>query len=51
MNNNDALKGNIQFQFSISRQLLEDHLSSLEQEEYVWQPSNSSLYIKKADGV
>lgn len=51
MNNNDALKDNIQFQFSISRQLLEYHLSSLEQKEYMWQPLNSSLYIKKADGI
>ncbi|WP_252313027.1 DinB family protein [Sinobaca sp. H24] len=51
MNNNDALKDNIQFQFSISRKLLEYHLSSLEQEEYMWQPSKSSLYIKETDGI
>lgn len=51
MNNNDALKDNIQFKFSISRQLLDYHLSSLGQKEYMWQPLKSSLFIKEADGV
>lgn len=48
--NNTALIENITFQFSISRQLLEYHLSSLSQEEYMWRSQNSGLYIKEVDG-
>ncbi len=49
-NKNTALLDNIKFQFSISRQLLEYHLSSLSQEEYMWRSPNSGLYLKEVDG-
>ncbi|SDB83830.1 DinB superfamily protein [Pelagirhabdus alkalitolerans] len=49
MTNHD-LVDNIKFQFSISKQLLDYHLSSLEQTEYMWQPPKGSLYIKEIEG-
>ena len=51
MDNNDVLKDNIMFQFNISKQLLKYHLSSLEQEEYLWCSPKSSLYLKEAEGT
>ncbi|WP_066186591.1 DinB family protein [Gracilibacillus timonensis] len=50
INTDTALRDNIKFQFSISRQLLEYHLSSLSQDEYMWRSPNSGLYIQEVDG-
>lgn len=46
-----ALIDNIKFQFSISRQLLEYHLSTLSQDEYMWRSPHSGLYIQEVDGT
>ncbi|GAA0370536.1 DinB family protein [Bacillus horti] len=48
---NKSLLDNIQFQFSISKQLLNYHLKTLNQEEYMWRSPNSGLYLKNEDGV
>ncbi|WP_227995138.1 DinB family protein [Oceanobacillus sp. CFH 90083] len=50
MNENNALLNNITFQFSISKQLLEYHLASLEQEEYRWCSPNAGLCLREAAG-
>ncbi|GAB2566306.1 DinB family protein [Gracilibacillus alcaliphilus] len=50
MNEKTALLENITFQFSISKQLLEYHLTSLEQEEYSWRSPNAGLYIQEEGG-
>lgn len=47
---NQSLLDNINFQFTIAKQLLDYHLSSLEQEEYIWCSPKSSLNIKEVDG-
>ncbi|GAA3008981.1 DinB family protein [Tetragenococcus solitarius] len=45
-----ALLDNIKFQFDISKKLLEYHLSSLSQEEYLWRSPNCGLYIQERNG-
>lgn len=47
---NNALIDNIKFQFNISKKLLDYHLSSLSQEEYLWCSPNCGLYIQEIDG-
>ncbi len=48
--NNNVLINNIKFQFSIAKQLLDYHLTSLDQEEYMWPSPKSSLHIKEEKG-
>ncbi|GMA08325.1 hypothetical protein GCM10025886_14760 [Tetragenococcus halophilus subsp. flandriensis] len=48
--NNKALIDNIKFQFDISKKLLEYHLDSLSQDEYLWRSPNCGLYIQEIDG-
>ncbi|WP_040982878.1 DinB family protein [Oceanobacillus jeddahense] len=50
MNKTKALLNNITFQFNISKQLLEYHLTSLGQEEYRWCSPNAGLYLKEKNG-
>lgn len=50
MNETNALLNNITFQFSISKQLLEYHLTSLGQDEYRWCSPNAGLYIQEKNG-
>ncbi|GIN74196.1 hypothetical protein J14TS2_46710 [Bacillus sp. J14TS2] len=50
MSETNALLNNIKFQFSISKQLLEYHLATLEQEEYRWCSPNAGLYIQEKAG-
>ncbi|WP_202912718.1 hypothetical protein [Tetragenococcus halophilus] len=40
MESNQALIDNIKFQFDISKKLLEYHLDSLSQDEYLWRSPN-----------
>lgn len=47
---NNVLIDNIKFQFGISKQLLDYHLSTLNQEEYLWRSPNCGLYIQEIDG-
>lgn len=47
---NNVLIDNIKFQFGISKQLLDYHLSTLSQEEYLWRSPNCRLYIQEIDG-
>ncbi|AYW50393.1 DinB family protein [Tetragenococcus halophilus] len=49
--NNKALIDNIKFQFDISKKLLEYHLDSLSQDEYLWRSPNCGLYIQEIDGI
>ncbi|WP_059103435.1 DinB family protein [Shouchella shacheensis] len=46
----ESLIDNIKFQFSISKQLLDYHLTSLEQEEYMWKSPKSGLFLKEFEG-
>ena len=48
--NNKALIDNIKFQFDISKKLLEYHLASLSQDEYLWRSPNCGLYIQEIEG-
>ncbi|WP_103091861.1 DinB family protein [Tetragenococcus halophilus] len=50
MESNQALIDNIKFQFDISKKLLEYHLDSLSQDEYLWRSPNCGLYIQKING-
>ncbi|OLO25266.1 hypothetical protein BTR23_25095 [Alkalihalophilus pseudofirmus] len=47
----NELRDNLKFQFDISRQLLEYHLSSLQQREYTWRPSINGLHIHNKEGT
>lgn len=46
----EALIDNIQFQFSISKQLLDYHLQSLSQEEYMYKSPKNGLFIEEYNG-
>ncbi|KAB2493424.1 DinB family protein [Priestia endophytica] len=47
----NELRENIKFQFSISKQLLEYHLTSLGSEEYLWRPYKNGLHIHNQNGI
>lgn len=44
------LRDSIMFQFDISRQMLEYHLTSLDNQEYLWRASSKGLHIYEAEG-
>lgn len=49
--NVNIIRGSLKFQFNISWQMLEYHLSSLENEEYLWRPSSKGLHIHNKTGI
>lgn len=51
MNTQEMLVDNIQFQFSISKQMLSYHLDTLDQEEYMFKSEKNGLCIQEKDGT
>lgn len=47
----NVLRDNIIFQFNISRQMLDYHLSSLLNQEYLWRASPKGLHINEKEGT
>lgn len=46
----DCIRNTLNFQFQISWQLLDLHLSGLEDEEYLWRPAAKGLHVFKGAG-
>lgn len=49
MNDSTRLKNALQFQFNISWQLLDYHLTGLEDDEMLWKPTPFSLHVEKVN--
>ena len=47
----DELRETLIFQFDISWQLLDYHLTDLENEEALWKPTDNSLHVNNLEGV
>ncbi|TNJ60032.1 DinB family protein [Paenibacillus hemerocallicola] len=48
---NDTGRGIIQFQYQISSQLLDIHLTGLSEEEYHWRPAARGLHVSNDSGI
>lgn len=46
----NSIRNTLNFQFEISRELLEIHLTDLSEEEYHWQPASKGLHISHESG-
>lgn len=47
----DCIRNTLNFQFQISWSLLEIHLASLKDEEYLWRPASKGLHVFNESGV
>lgn len=50
-NSTDSIRNMLNFQFDISWQLLENHLTGLEDEECHWRPDSKGLQVVKKSGI